>query len=425
MLGRNSLERRLFGWLLLLALIPPLAVLGTAVAAGAGWFEWLGTLGPWERVADSGRALIEASAEAARSDTALANAAARHEQQLSVSLVQASRWAFLGERLGAVLSIVALAASLVFACAALLAARRLARGLASPIQDLVEWSDRIGRGEALPAEAASEKAEVREVRALRAALRRAADEIARGRERDVEAARLRAWGEMARRVAHEMKNPLTPLRLAAHRLQRVDPRDPAIGEIGEVISEEAARLEEMARQFAALGRPSEGPASEVDLAELMEGLLRTDVPARIDRSLDVATGTRTIEAHYDAVLRAFRNLVRNAVESVESRAGGRIDVRIAAAAGGTEVVISDNGAGFPDGLADRIFEPDFTLKAGGTGLGLAVVRQVVSAHQGHVSARSLPDGGAEFVVRLPNRTLIAERAAGTRQDSKGPVGAVH
>jgi signal transduction histidine kinase len=69
--------------------------------------------------------------------------------------------------------------------------------------------------------------------------------------------------------------------------------------------------------------------------------------------------------------------------------------------GGIEVVIIDDGAGFPAGLAERIFEPDFTLKAGGTGLGLAVVRQIVSAHGGEVRARTVPDGGAEFTVRLP------------------------
>lgn len=402
MLRRNSLERRLFGWLLVLALIPPLAVLGGAVAAGTGWFELLGTLGPWQRVADSGRALIVAAAPAAESDPGLAAATERHERELSHSLLQASRWAFLGERLGAVLSIVAMLVGLVLAGAALLVARRLAQGMASPIEDLVAWSERMGRGEPLPPEAPAERREVREVRALRAALRRASDEIAQGRERALEGARLLAWGELARRVAHEMKNPLTPLRLAAHRLERAGEQAPIVREVAEVIAEETARLEEMARQFAALGRPPEGPPSEVDIAELMAGLLKSDVPPHLDPSLSVAPGTSTIVAHYDAVLRAFRNLLRNAVESVEGKGGGHVAVRVASMAdGGIEVVIIDDGAGFPAGLAERIFEPDFTLKAGGTGLGLAVVRQIVSAHGGEVRARTVPDGGAEFTVRLP------------------------
>jgi two-component system nitrogen regulation sensor histidine kinase NtrY len=402
MLRRKSLERRLFGWLLVLALLPPLAVLGGAVAVGAGWFEWLGTLGPWERVADSGRALIVAAAPAAENDSALAAAAARHERELSHSLLQASRWAFLGERLGAVLSIVAMLIALVLASAALFAARRLAQGLARPIEDLVAWSERMGRGEPLPPEAPEEASEVREVRTLRAALRRSSTEIAQGRERALEAARLLAWGELARRVAHEMKNPLTPLRLAAHRLAHAGEDAPIVREVAEVIAEETARLDEMARQFAALGRPPEGPPSEVDIAELMAGLIKTDVSPHLDPSLYVAPGTSTIVAHYDALLRAFRNLLRNAVESVEGKGGGSIEVRIAPVAdGGVEVLIADDGAGFPAGLAERIFEPDFTLKAGGTGLGLAVVRQIVTGHGGDVRARTLPSGGAEFTVRLP------------------------
>ncbi len=402
MLRRNSLERRLFGWLLVLALLPPLAVLGGAFAAGAGWFEWIGTLGPWERVAESGRDLLDATAVHAGSDSTLAAAAARHEQQLSQSLIQANRWAFLGARLAAVLSIVALGIGLVLATVALLAARRLARELARPIQELVAWSELMAHGKPLPEPASAERGDVEEVGALRFAMRRASSQIAEARDRALEGARVRAWGEMARRVAHEMKNPLTPLRLAAHRLQRSGTEPEAVREVAEVLAEETARLDEMARQFAALGRPPEGPPSEVDLRELIERLLETDVPPRLQRSVTVGPGTCVIEAHYDAVLRAFRNLLRNAVESVDGNGSGRIDVRIEPAGeAGVVVAIADNGVGFPPGLAERIFEPDFTLKAGGTGLGLAVVRQVVAAHGGEVRARSRPDGGAEFLVQLP------------------------
>lgn len=404
MLRRNSLERRLFARILVLALLPPLAVLAIALAAGAGWFEWLGTLGPWERVADSGRTLIESATRAAPADSALAADAARHEQQLSLSLVQASRWAFLGQRLGTLVSIVALLAVVLLATAALLAARSMAAALARPIRDLVDWSDALARGEPLPQPAPGESTEVLEVRALRGALRSASDRIALARARDLEAERLSAWGEMARRVAHEMKNPLTPLRLAAHRIGRAAADDPALLEVAEVITEETDRLDEMARQFAALGRPPEGPPSEVDLPELLAGLLDSDLPPGLRHTLDVAPGTSPILAHYDMLLRAFRNLIRNAVESIQvaSPQGGTVAVRVSSTAGGgVEVSIADDGAGFPPGLAERIFEPDFTLKAGGTGLGLAVVRQAVTAHGGEVMASACDAGGALFTVRLP------------------------
>lgn len=403
MLRRNSLERRLFAWLLVLALLPPLAVLAVALAAGAGWFEWLGTLGPWQRVADSGRDLIEAVSRAAPSDSAVVAAAARHERELSQSLVQASRWTFLGERVGTLVSIVALLAVVVLATAALVAARSIAAALARPIHDLVEWSDALAQGRPLPASSPAEADEIGEVRALRNALRSAAERIAAGRARDLEAERLRAWGEMARRIAHEMKNPLTPLRLAAHRLAR-GTADPGLTEVAQVIAEETDRLDDMARQFAALGRPPEGPPSEVDLPELLSGLLDSDIPPAIRHTLEVAPGTPRILAHYDTLHRAFRNLIRNAVESIQvaSGQGGAIEVRVSSTADdGVEVAIADDGAGFPPGLAERIFEPDFTLKAGGTGLGLAVVRQAVLAHGGAVRAGARPAGGAEFTVRLP------------------------
>jgi signal transduction histidine kinase len=110
-----------------------------------------------------------------------------------------------------------------------------------------------------------------------------------------------------------------------------------------------------------------------------------------------------IEAHYDALQSAFRNLLRNAVEAMEGRNGpAEIGVHIEPAAdGGVVVAVRDNGRGFPEGVAERIFEADFTLKPGGTGLGLALVRQAVAAHGGDVRARSRPEGGAEFIVRLP------------------------
>lgn len=400
MLRRQSLERRLFGWLLALALLPPLLVLGAAVLAGAGWLEWIGTLGPWERVADSGRAVIDAAQPAIAADSSLRAAVAQHEQVLSESLVQASRWQFLGERLTALLPLAVAIIGLILAAAAFWVSRRLSRQLSRPIRDLVEWAEHMARDEALPAEHPAERGEVEEVRALRGALRNASTQLAEGRSRALEAERLRAWGDLARRVAHEMKNPLTPLRLAAHRLARVEAPDTAVAEAVTVIGEETDRLDELARQFSALGRPSAGPRSEVDLGEMLGGLLASDVPPAIRTSLRVEGMAPRIEAHHDALLRAFRNLLRNAVESLEAR-GGSIDVAVQTHGDCVEIVVADDGPGVPEELLERIFEPDFTRKASGTGLGLTVVRQTVAAHGGSVRARRREGGGAEFVVRLP------------------------
>jgi nitrogen fixation/metabolism regulation signal transduction histidine kinase len=400
MLQPHSLERRLFAWLLVLALVPAALLLGAGIGVADSALDYLGTLGPWSRVADSGRALLDAAAPAAAADPALDSALEAHRRELSESLVQARRWSFLGGRIATVAPFFLASIGLILAALALFASRRIAREIARPVHDLVEWSDRMARGDPLPAAAPAEAREVAEVRRLRSAMRAASEQIAEGRARALEAERMRAWGEMARRVAHEMKNPLTPLRLAAHRLRQGGGGAPE--DVVAVIEEETARLEELAKSFAVLGRPSAGPPSAVDLEELLRTLLQTDVPEPIARRLEVRTGATMIRAHYDALLRAFRNLVRNAVEAVQTAGGGSIVVSLAAGAGGgVEVVVADTGGGFPDDQAERLFEPDFTLKAGGTGLGLAVVRQAVAAHGGEVRARQREGGGAEFIVRLP------------------------
>jgi two-component system, NtrC family, nitrogen regulation sensor histidine kinase NtrY len=410
--ARRSLERKLFGWLAALAVLPSMLVLAVSIAVGSRSLRWIGTLGPWDQVAESGRALIDQAVREGR-DTALVRLAERHRQELSESLIQANRWNYLGTRLATSAPAVVAVVALLLVLGALFLSRRLARDLARPIGDLVDWAGRMGRAEPLPGEAEQERREPGEVQVLRAAMRAASTEVAEGRRRAVEAGRTRAWGEMARRVAHEMKNPLTPLRLAAHRLEKGAAGDAAVRDIARVIREETSRLDEMAKSFAALGRPATGPATAVDLDELLRGLISTDVPDGITTSLTVSEGGVEITGRYDALQRALRNLLRNAVEAVQQGQGTSVDVTVGIdGAGSVEIVIADDGIGIPDGLAEAIFEPDRTLKAGGTGLGLAIVQQVITAHGGTVWARNRAKG-AEFVVRLPAEPR-GETASNTR-----------
>jgi two-component system, NtrC family, nitrogen regulation sensor histidine kinase NtrY len=401
LLRLDRLERRLFGWLLLLTLVPLLTLLAAGYAVGSRSLQWVGTLGPWDSVAESGRTLLDAAAPAAAADPELAAALEAHRQELSSSVLLARRWAYLGDRLGALLPALVATLALLLAVMALWVGRRLSRQLAQPIKELAGWADRMARGEPLPAPRPAERREVREVRALREAMRYSSVRIADARTRALEAGRVRAWGEMARRVAHEMKNPLTPLRLAAHRLARHADAAGVLREPLEVIDEEITRLDELARQFAVLGRPSAGPASEVDVRELLQRLLDSDVPEHIERRLSVTAASPMVLAYYDALQRAFRNLIRNAVEAMADTARPQLAVDVRGRAHGLQIRLTDNGRGIPAEHATRLFEPDFTLKAGGTGLGLAVVRQAVAAHGGTVTAHARPEGGAEFVVELP------------------------
>lgn len=433
LLRHRTLERRLFAWFLVLSLVPALLLVGAGAWLVSGTLDLAGGLGPWEDVARTGRELVQ-RVEAGETGPATQRAAERHRAVLSESLLLARRWAYLGQRLTDTLPYVALALAVLLALLGLGASRSLARQIARPVAELVQWAERLSSDESLPEPGKGERRELKEIRVLRDALRTAARNLRVARARALEAERVRIWGEMARRVAHEMKNPLTPLRLAAHRIAAEG--EPTFQEPIAVIAEEVDRLEQLAQQFAALGRPPEGPTSPVDLGELLVSLADSDLKPEIEREVLVEPDVPMVDGHYDALLRAFRNLLRNAADAlVEARHGhvlvtvARLDHTDGTADGGpgpsgvalpgdwVEVVVADNGPGLPADGTDRIFDPDFTTKSRGTGLGLALVRQAVEAHGGRVHAGNRPEGGAAFRVLLPvGVSDSAAGALGTREE---------
>ncbi|MBI4513822.1 MAG: HAMP domain-containing histidine kinase [Gemmatimonadetes bacterium] len=168
-----------------------------------------------------------------------------------------------------------------------------------------------------------------------------------------------------------------------------------------VIAEESERLEEMARSFAQLGRMPEGPRTEIDLGALLADLAAAHASGRARVEVVVPPDLPRIYGQYDALSRVFRNLLVNALDATEGQA--RAEVRVWAERRNTTVSIhvADSGPGIDPGVVDRIWEPDFTTKSRGTGLGLVLVRQAVRAHGGDVVARNRPEGGAEFIVHLP------------------------
>ncbi len=401
MLKRRSLERRLFGWLFALSLFPALVVMLGGIWLTSRALDWSSSLVPWERVADSGRELLQTIPAEAPGDSALTQAAERHRAELQSSLVLAKRWAYVQRRILGILPRATLALAVLLAVLALVVSRRISHWLTRPIDELVGWTDLLAREAPLP-EARAGRRDLWEIEALRSALRRAAAERVASRRRAIEAERTRVWGEMARRVAHEMKNPLTPLRLAAHRLAGLAAADAVLEEPVSVIEQETERLEDLAARFSDLGRPPEGPTSEIDVGELLSSLAQTDVPSGVRCEIRLEPDVPLVNAHYDALLRAYRNLLRNAVEATEGRAARTVLVSVAATADAVEACIEDSGPGLPDGVGDEVFQPDFSTKSNGTGLGLAIVRQAIRRAGGDVAVgRSAELGGARFTVRVP------------------------
>jgi signal transduction histidine kinase len=320
-----------------------------------------------------------------------------HVSALEASLIR-SRQGFEYSRLKTFgLSLVLVALGVLLLYSAVLLSRSIARQLATPIDELVGWMARIRRNEGLPPEGARRGAP--EFAVLRGALRETAASLAVARSSELEAERLRAFREVARRVAHEMKNPLTPVRFAIGQLDRSATTEQQ--EALEVLRVETARLEHLARDFANLGRLPEGPAADVDLGELLEELLRTSLPEAMRYRLDVEADAPHIEGHYDPLRRAFSNLIRNAVEACGGE--GLLDVTVSPDGDGVRVVIADHGPGVPAERRSRIFEPYVTDKIEGTGLGLAIVKQAVDFHHGTIQVTETPNGGATFIVRLPRQ----------------------
>jgi signal transduction histidine kinase len=270
----------------------------------------------------------------------------------------------------------------------------LSRQLSRPIEELIGWTGHIRRMEPLPPDLPRRGAP--EFAALRTALREMAVAMEHGRAQEIEAERLRAFQETARRVAHEMRNPLTPIRLAVAQLARNS--SPATREAIEVLTAESERLEQLAREFTEFGRLPEGPAAVVDLCELLEELVRTSVPPTMTTRLTLDRDTPSLQGHYDPLRRAFSNIIRNAVEACGGE--GELEIFAAPVDEGARITIRDHGPGIPPELEGRVFDPYYTGKEGGTGLGLALAKQTIELHQGTVAVERSRGGGATFAVRL-------------------------
>jgi signal transduction histidine kinase len=226
-----------------------------------------------------------------------------------------------------------------------------------------------------------------------------AEDLEIGRREAIQAAKLRSWTEMARKVAHELKNPLAPMRMAANTVSRVE--DQSAQEAGAVLLEEITRLDEMARTFSQFGRMPEGPPSEVDVIELLQLLLQQHEGVGPTLSFESPGELPLVVAHYDALVRCFRNLLLNAIDAAGD--DGEVTVRAGLDGELLKIEIQDSGPGIPPEHLEDIWEPEFSTKSRGTGLGLPMVRQTIHAHHGRVQGRNNPQGGAVFLVELPIR----------------------
>ncbi|MHB1869405.1 MAG: sensor histidine kinase [Steroidobacteraceae bacterium] len=228
----------------------------------------------------------------------------------------------------------------------------------------------------------------------------------------LEAQRDAAWGEVARRLAHEIKNPLTPIQLSAERLRRrlMPILAPAAAEFLDrsthTIVQQVESMQQMVNAFSEYARAPEMRVSRFSLNELVTevaDLYRSQDP-RAHIVLELDERLSAIEADRGRVRQILNNLVTNALEALQGHPDPQVEISTRFEGGATAfglMTVCDNGPGFQADLLGRIFDPYVTSKPKGTGLGLAIVKKIVEEHGGRIDADNRPDGGARIRVALP------------------------
>lgn len=393
---------RLFLILAAFAFLPALVLTLAWSGMTARVLPRLSSVGAWDQVAESGEAAIRAAREApgsARSDSLLR----RHEEELGESRVQARRFRFLVNRTAVVMFLLGLLVTAIIGYIASRVAGHLSRQLSRPLDELVGWTERIARGETLPRPGEEQTKGAPEFGTLRERMRTMATDLEAGRRSAIEAERLAAFRESARQVAHELKNPLTPIRFAVATLRNKVP--PELRDTVEVLDAESARLEAMAKNFAQFGRLPEGPVADVDLAELARETARATLPRSVTQEVKTEGGPFVVRGQHDALQRALTNVLLNAVDATQAR--GTVSVRIIGRNDAVTLAVRDDGVGIPADVLAKIWEPYVTTKTGGTGLGLAIVKQTLVSHGGSVEATSTPGAGTEIRLTIPAAAAAA------------------
>src|SRR5256884_6564486 len=274
-------RRRIFVILVVMTTVPTLLAVAGWLVSVRRLLPAAGARASTERVASTARTLLEGvdTLHLTVHERALLR---QHldEVSASVSLARRAETFLRYYTAGVAVVILLLGAGVLYAAVNL--AGHLSRQLSRPIDELVGWTSLIRRHEPLPAAGGPLSRGAPEFESLRQALRELAAALAAAREREREAERLRAFREVARRVAHEIKNPLTSMRIAVDQLGRtVDQADSRTVTAVEVLGAETHRLDQLAKEFADFGRLPEGPKSEVDLVDLLMDLGKSAVPPEV------------------------------------------------------------------------------------------------------------------------------------------------
>lgn len=223
----------------------------------------------------------------------------------------------------------------------------------------------------------------------------------------MQAQRDAAWGEVARRLAHEIKNPLTPIMLSAERLEhklsdKLEGADAAmLRRATQTIVGQVSAMKSMVDEFSEYARSPALNLGALDLNDLVRDVLALYESHNIQIRLELEDKVPAVHGDATMLRQVLHNLLKNAQDVLEGRPNSVIHVKITSENGMVRLAISDNGPGFPPELIARAFEPYVTTKRHGTGLGLAIVKKIVEEHRGNIKIENQPQGGAVVSLLLP------------------------
>jgi signal transduction histidine kinase len=291
---------------------------------------------------------------------------------------------------------------------AVLASLWFAARVTRPVVSLAEAARRVAAGD-LGAKVEVESSD--ELGELASAFNRMTDDLMQQKERTLQAERVAAWRELARRLAHELKNPLFPLQVTVENLIRAKQKSPEMFE--EVFHEGTATLLAEINnlktiigrfsEFSRMPQPQRQPTQVNDVVRSVLRVFDAQLQDKDKNQISVRTELEQalpeISADPDLLHRALQNLVLNAIDAMPQ--GGELAIRTESLGDRIEVCVSDTGSGLTQEECGRLFTPYYTTKKHGTGLGLAIVQSVVSDHGGKISVESTKETGTTFRIELP------------------------
>jgi two-component system nitrogen regulation sensor histidine kinase NtrY len=281
----------------------------------------------------------------------------------------------------------------------------IAARISRPIEELARAASQVAAGDW------NTRVDIRardEIGVLGRSFNNMTNQLTDQRDRLVQSERVAAWRELARRLAHELKNPLFPLQITvenmvrAHSLPRVQ-FDEVFTESTDTLQAEIANLRGIIGRFSDFSKMPEPQLERMDLREAIQRVIALHAPVLEQKHISIGTSISPeplrIMGDPELLHRALSNLVLNAMDAMPE--GGKLTISASKSADYARVSVADSGPGLTDEERSRLFTPYFTTRQHGTGLGLAIVQSVVSDHRGSINVERSDEGGARFVILLP------------------------